>query len=206
MTKDDSTASERSRSFTGRINGDKDFRDRWIGVYIGILAALLAVCTMLGNNVTKDANRLNIEASNLWNFFQAKNLRRNNVLLHIDALELQVAANPGMPEAARKQFDDRIAADKALVKRLTSEPDKKEGLDELFVRGKDLEKQRDDAFRRDPYFDWAQTLLQIAVVLASVCLITGTVQLLLWSAILAGLGVFMLLDGQLLFLPIAFLG
>lgn len=206
MANDDMTAAEHAAPFARRITADKDFRDRWIGVYIGLLAALLAVCTMLGNNVTKDANKLNIEAANLWNFFQAKNLRRNNVLLHIDALELQLAANPAMPDATKKQFEEKIAADKALVKRLSSEPDKKEGLDELFVRGKDLEKQRDDAFRRDPYFDWAQTLLQISVVLASVCLITGTVTLLYSSAILAAAGIFMLLDGQLMFLSLPFLG
>lgn len=205
MSNKDLTGETKS-SFAARIANDKDHRDRWIGVYIGILAALLAVCTMLGNNVTKDANKLNIEAANLWNFFQAKNQRRINVSLQIDALELQIAANPGMPEAARKLYDEKIAADRALVKRLTSEPDKKEGLDELFVRGKQLERQRDEAFLRDPYFDWAQTLLQIAVVLASVCLITGTVSLLYSSAVLAAIGIFMLLDGQLLFLPLPFLG
>ena len=56
---------------------DKEYRDRWIGVYVGILAMLLALCTMGGGNATKDANRLNIEAANNWNFFQAKNLRAN---------------------------------------------------------------------------------------------------------------------------------
>ena len=200
------TASERAPSFARHIAADKEFRDRWIGVYIGILAALLAVCTMLGNNVTKDANKLNIEAANLWNFFQAKNLRRTNVTLQTENLVLQLAANPGMPEPVKKQFETQIEANRALVKRLTSEPEKKEGLDELFVRGKELEKQRDEAFRRDPYFDWAQTLLQIAVVLASVCLITGTVTLLYSSAILAAAGIFMLLDGQFMFLSLPFLG
>ena len=206
MTSDGLNPSERPAPFSQRIRNDKDHRDRWIGVYIGILAALLAVCTMLGNNVTKDANKLNIEAANLWNFFQAKNLRRTNVTLQTENLVLQLAANPGMPDAVKKQFETQIEANRALVKRLTSEPEKKEGLDELFVRGKELEKQRDEAFRRDPYFDWAQTLLQIAVVLASVCLITGTVTLLYSSAILAAAGIFMLLDGQFMFLSLPFLG
>lgn len=206
MANDDVKVSDRAARFAQRIRDDKEHRDRWIGVYIGILAALLAVCTMLGSNITKDANKLNIEAANLWNFFQAKNLRRNDVMLQTDNLVLQVAANPGMPETVRKQFEEKIAANRALIKRLTSEPDKKEGLDELFVRGKELEKSRDEAFRRDPYFDWAQTLLQIAVVLASVCLITGTVTLLYSSAVLAAFGIFMMLDGQLMWLPLPFLG
>lgn len=206
MTSDGLNSSERPAPFSQRIRNDKDHRDRWIGVYIGILAALLAVCTMLGSNVTKEANRLNIEAANLWNFFQAKNLRRNDLTLQTDNLVLQLAANPAMPEAVRKQFDEKIAGNRALIKRLTTEPDKKEGLEELFVRGKELEKQRDDAFRRDPYFDWAQTLLQIAVVLASVCLITGTVSLLYSSAILAVAGAVLMLDGMTMWIPLPFLG
>lgn len=206
MTSDDFNPSERPATFSHRIRNDKDHRDRWIGVYIGILAALLAVCTMLGSNITKEANRLNIEAANLWNFFQAKNLRRNDVTLQTDNIVLQLAANPGMPESVRRQFEEKIDANRALIKRLTTEPDKKEGLDELFVRGKELEKQRDDAFRRDPYFDWAQTLLQIAVVLASVCLITGTVSLLYASAALAIVGGLLMLDGMTMWLPLPFLG
>jgi hypothetical protein len=190
----------------GRLAADKETRDRWIGVYIGILAGLLAVCTMLGNNVTKDANRLNIEAANVWNFFQAKNLRRNEVRLHADALELQLAAEPAMPEAVRRQFRDKIAGYRALEMQLSSDPERKEGLDELFARGKELEAQRDDAFRRDPYFDWAQTLLQIAVVLASVCLITANLTL-LWVSVLSGIaGTLLMLDGKFMVLPLPFLG
>ena len=52
-------------------------RERLIGVYIGILAVLLALCTLGGGNSTKDATLKNIEASNTWGFFQAKNMRRH---------------------------------------------------------------------------------------------------------------------------------
>ena len=206
LMKDDAKHSGTSTSFAHRIRHDKDHRDRWIGVYIGLLAAMLAVCTMLGSNITKEANKLNIEAANLWNFFQAKNLRRNNVQLQTDSLELQLASTPGMPAEVRQKFDQTITANKNLIKRLTSEPDKKEGLDELFARGKELEKLRDDAFRRDPYFDWAQTMLQIAVVLASVCLITGTVPLLYSSGLLAIAGFLLMCDGLTMVLPLPFLG
>src|ERR1044072_7100653 len=51
-------------------------RDRWTGVYIGILAVILAICSMGGGNAAKDATLQNIEAANTWSFFQAKNLRR----------------------------------------------------------------------------------------------------------------------------------
>ena len=54
-------------------------RERWIGVWIGALAVILAICSMGGNNAGKDATLKNIEAANTWAFFQAKNMRRQAV-------------------------------------------------------------------------------------------------------------------------------
>jgi hypothetical protein len=188
------------------LTTNKDFRDRWIGVYIAVVAVLLAICTMSGGNATKEANRLNIEAANVWNFFQAKNARRNNLRLMTDQMELQLAAQPNMPETAKQAYVDKIKVNKELDKRLTSDPSTKEGLDELFARGKDLERLRDDAFKRDPFFDWAQTALQIAIVLASVCLITANVSLLLGSGVLAVFGTLLMLNGMTVVLPMPFIG
>ena len=186
--------------------GDKDIRDRWIGVYIGVLAVLLAVCSMGGGNATKDANRLNIEASNTWNFFQAKNLRRNNLRLAVDQLELQMAAQPNASADVRKAYAAKLQGYHDLEKDLTSNTKTNEGLDELWVRGKALERERDEAFRRDPYFDWAQAALQIAVVLASVCLITPNLSLLLMSGALSVLGTLMLINGFTLLVRLPFVG
>ena len=80
-----------------RLKGDSDERNRWVGVYIGVLAVVLAICNVGGANAAKDANRTNIEASNTWAFFQAKNIRRTAISLAADELELQLAAQPAMP-------------------------------------------------------------------------------------------------------------
>jgi Domain of unknown function (DUF4337) len=191
-------AKEKAVEIRERLYTDKESRDRWIGVYIGVLAAFMAICTMLGNNATKDANRFNIEASNNWNFFQAKNLRRQVVRLHVDQLEMDVASNTALPETVRAAYIKRIDTYRELEKRLTSEPEKSEGLDQLFEKGKALEAQRDDALKKDPYYDWAQVLLQIAIVLASVCLITGTIWLLYGSVVMALLGALLMINGRFL--------
>ena len=44
----------------------------------------------------------------------------------------------------------------------------------MFAKAKSIEADRDRALRKDPYFDLAQALLQIAIVLASVAIIAGT--------------------------------
>ena len=47
-------------------------RDKLVGVYIGILAVVLAISSLGGNNADQDATQQNIAASNIWGFFQAK--------------------------------------------------------------------------------------------------------------------------------------
>lgn len=170
-------------------------RSRWIGIYVGVLAALLAVCALGGGNAAKDAMRANIDASNVWAFFQAKNTRRSIYAVAADDLELILRSNPAMPAEARGAMEEKIKAYRATVQRFTSDKQSNEGLDELFAKGKAIEAERDIAFRKDPYFDAAQAVLQIAIVLASVALIADA-GLLLWaSAALALVGTGLMLNG-----------
>ena len=111
----------------------KDERSKWVGVYIGVLAVLLAICNVGGANATKDATHSNIAAANTWAFFQAKNIRRNSIGLAADDLELMLASQPAMPEEAKKKFEDKIKSYRAQYQSLTTDPAKQEGLDELFV-------------------------------------------------------------------------
>jgi hypothetical protein len=188
-----------------RLKSDSEARNKWVGVYIGILAVLLAVCGVGGENAAKDATRTNIEASNTWAFFQAKNIRRHNLRVTIDDLEIRLT-EPGLSPATREAITKKIAEYKGTVQRLTSEPDKQEGLDELLVKGKALEAERDVALRKDPYFDWSQALLQIAIVLASVHLIVGNMPLLAMSGGLAALGILLMLNGFTLIASLPLLG
>jgi len=177
---------------------DGGARNKWIGVWVGVLAALLAVCTMGGDNAAKDANRGNIDATNTWAFFQAKNARRTSYSLAADELELVLLAQPGLPVEARTAVEAKVKSHRDTVKLYTTDPKGKEGLDELFQRAKDIEADRDRALRKDPYFDLAQALLQIAIVLASVAIIAGTDLLVILSIIAGGLGTLLMLNGYTL--------
>jgi hypothetical protein len=190
----------------GADDGVRKHRDRLIAVYIGMLAVALAICSVGGGNATKEATARNIEASNAWAFFQAKNIRRHDLRLQIGQLELTLATAPALSEPARKAIEDKIAKYKKDEARLTSEPDTGEGVNELRERGKALEVQRNLAMRKDPYFDYGQALLQIAIVLASVAIITGGTSLLVLSGMLAAGGVASMLNGFTLLFSAPFIG
>jgi uncharacterized protein DUF4337 len=192
----------------GEISGDgtSKQRERLIAVYIAILAVALSICSVGGGNATKDATARNIEASNAWAFFQAKNIRRNDVRIEINELELRLATDPTLTEAAKTAIQERLKQYREQEARLTSEPETGEGVKELMARGKVLEAQRDVAMRKDPYFDYGQALLQIAIVLASVAIITGGSVLLIVSGLLAAGGVVSMLNGFFLLYSLPMIG
>lgn len=180
-------------------------RDKWIGVYIGVLAVILAICTMGGDNASKEATLHHIEASNNWAFFQAKNIRRQMLRLEADELSLKLATDRALTDADKSAVSAKLDEYRANIDKLTSD-DKGEGLDQLFEKGKALEAIRDRAMRQDPYFDYGTAFLQIAIVLASVAIISGGVALLIASGILGVLGCFMTINGFTLFAIIPYIG
>ena len=111
-------------------------RDKLIGVYIGILAVVLAVCSLGGSNADQDATQQSIAASNVWAFFQAKNDRRQALRLHADEFEVMLKTNPAMPDDVKTLIETKIADYKTQDKKLTSDAERGEGLDELFAKGK----------------------------------------------------------------------
>jgi hypothetical protein len=178
---------------------------KWVAVYIAMLAEALAITGMGASNAMKDMLSNNIEASNLWAFFQAKTIRKTSIDAAADQFGLILAANPNMSEATRKQVEATVKRYRDTSARYETEPDTREGRKELVARAKEKEQARDMAQRRDPYFDFAEALIQIAIVLASVSLITRTSLLLIVSFAMSGLGMFLSANGFLLFAKLAFL-
>lgn len=175
-------------------------RERWIGVYIGLLAVVLAICTMGGGNAAKDATLRNIEAANTWAFFQAKNMRRQVLRVQADDLALRLQTEPDLTAAGRAAIEAKIAEYKKQDSILTTgDPgvpaEAREGLDQLFEKGKRLDAERDTAMRKDPYFDYGEALLQIAIVLASISIITKGNLLLAISGMAGVTGALLAMNG-----------
>ena len=155
-----------------------------IGLFISVLALFLSVVHILGQKAQTQTIQSNIEASNLWSFFQAKTIRRT--VLESAAEELETSLVSIKEPAAEKATKDRIEKWRATAKRYRSEPDTGEGSEDLMKRAKAAELIRDKAGKKHFRFELASGALQIAIVLAPAAVITG-VMALMWAA--GGLGV-----------------
>jgi hypothetical protein len=156
-----------------------------IALLIAVLAATLAFSEILGKNAQTKAINQNIEASNYWNFFQAKTIRKTTVQTNLQLLEAIAALNRN-GEAADNKIKETIASLQGDVERYESEPDTKEGRKELAERAKKAEAMSDRSLVAYHTFEYAAACLEIAIVLTSAAIVTE-IMLLLWLA--CGMGV-----------------
>jgi hypothetical protein len=166
---------------------------------ISILAMALAISNLGGSNAMKESTQENILASNAYSFYQAKTIRQTALKIAAADLELQLAREPNMPAGVKELHQKKIDEYKKTVERYESEPETKEGKKELLARAKAHEHERDHAMRQDPWFDYAEGALQIAIVLLSVSIIGG-IPILYWiGSSLGALGAVSMLNGYFLF-------
>jgi hypothetical protein len=185
---------------------DKDkegdtFKQR-AAVGIAIFAMVLAICGLGGSNAGKEAVNNNILASNHFNFFQAKNMRQTATELAADELQYGWLQMPGMPDAARSAMQSKLDEYRKTIARYDSEPETREGKKELLARAREHEKLRDHALKQDPYFDYAEALLQIAIVLISVAIIANLTWLAFFGGAVGFVGVLLTINGFYLLVEI----
>lgn len=159
--------------------------EKKIGLMIAFMALFLALSEMNGKEHQTLALNSNIEASNLWNFYQAKTIRQT--VLRTNAQHLQLAPE-GNTDEGKKQIDNWLND----VKRYESEPSTNEGRKELMARAKVLEEKRDYNFGKSHSYETSSLMIQLAIVLSSVALLSGIMLFAYASATLGALGVSLL--------------
>jgi hypothetical protein len=178
---------EHNKHGGGGHDDSKDLNKK-VALLISVLALFLAFSETMGKSAQTAALNSQIEASNLWNFFQAKNIRRTSTIVATEQSKLDhIGANdPAHKAAIQKQIDDwtKTAA------RYRSEPEaaggKGEGTVELSRRAIEEQHHRDEYLAKYHHYEFASAAFQIGIVLASATVITGMVVL---SYMAAGLGV-----------------
>jgi len=167
---------------------------------VSVFAALLAISSYGGSNATKDALKEDIAASNLYAFYQARRIRQTSYRLAADNLENALLQGSALNESARARIANVIKFYRIEERAVESRPKRNDGIKELLVRIKEKEKARDEALKKDPYFDYASAFMQIAIVLVSASIITGAIALLWGGLLLGGIGLLAMLNGFFLFI------
>lgn len=151
---------ERVEDAGGRAIG---FR-RGVALLVGVMAMLLAIASLGGENAMKETINANILASDTYAFYQARNIRQEMLAATADLLETL-----GKDAAPYRVKADREAKEKSG----------------LLEEARRHDAERATAQRRDINFDYARALYEIAIVLGSVSIVAGSRPLVGLSALLA---------------------
>ncbi len=177
----------------GAPHGDGD--NKYIAIFISILALCLAIAETFAKGAQTNSIAYNVEASNLWSFYQAKTIRQTTLKTAAEQMEIDIllAKDPGTKQALEK----RVKAWTDDIARYQSEPKPTggEGRKELQERAVVAGKKRDLYMEKYHHYEVASAAFQIAIVLASVYLITHVVYMLWCAGGLAAFGVIFTIIG-----------
>ncbi len=155
-----------------------------IALLISVLALFLAFSETLGKSAQTHAITLNVEANDLWAFFQAKTIRMT--VLNTAGEQMQIEADRASDADTKARLATKIDEWKKLVAKYDDEPSSNEGRKQLMARARNAEHHRDEVMARYHNYEFASAAFQIGIVLASAEVITGMV-LLGWGSGLLGL-------------------
>jgi Domain of unknown function (DUF4337) len=170
-----------------------EFFNRRIALLIAVLALFLSFSETLGKSAQTEAIGANVESSDLWAFFQAKDIRRTTLNTAADQTAL-LAANVADPNA-KAAIDKQIEAWHATAARYESDPKTGEGRKELAERAKEAEAKRDLALAKYHHYELASAAFQVGIVLASATVITGIAALAWFGGALGLVGLALTLFG-----------
>ena len=175
-----------------RIEAADRKHNKRAALMIIVLAALLAISEMAGKHAQTASIADNIEANDLWAFYQAKTIRSTVLRTAVESARLLPADNTQEAAEARAK---QLAAWQKAADRYESDPVSKEGRRELAEHAKAITVLRDEKLNTYHEFEYGSAALQLAIVMASAAVITEFVLLEIVSAALGLIGLALALVG-----------
>lgn len=130
-----------------------------ISLAISVLAVLVAMVTVLGHRTHTEAVLRQSRVNDAWSEYQAKKIRFDNLTVTVDLL-------PAQPTTDAAATAKNLAKYRGQLDKWTHD------LDQLQHSARDLETEVAHAEHQAARYDLGEALLQIAVVLASITLLT----------------------------------
>jgi hypothetical protein len=166
---------------------------RRVALVTAVFAVVLAIAALGGNHAMKEMLLSQQQSSDQWAFYQAKVIREHQYRGQKMILETQLAEPSTLKGAERAKVEALAAKFAEEEKRYNAE--KKD----IEKDAKKLEAARDHRRERHPYFEFGEVLLQIAIVSASVAILSTSRQMFWFSLVLAVLGAGLTVNG---FVPV----
>ena len=159
------------------------------GWVITVLAAMLAINTLMGGaNSSKILNNT-IDANNTWAFYQAKSIK-------------QTLAEMAYEDAVRAGDRKKASDLQARIDRYESDPVSGEGKRELMAQARSLEATRAEAKHRSPWYTYAGSLFQIAIVLLTASILAVSNRMYRASIAVGAVAMILLSQAIWLWLPV----
>jgi uncharacterized protein DUF4337 len=151
---------------------EKHFRDR-VSVLVGAFAVLLAIIHVAAAGNAREGVLKTIEASDTYNYMQAKIIR--------EAISKTAAQSPSLTPS--------LKADMLKEAAKLRNPDKAgHGISQLQVKADRLREEGELASKKGEWYEFAETAMQVAIVLLSIALVARSWAIVAGAASLAGLG------------------
>jgi len=172
---------------------------RRVALVTALYAVFLAVTSLGGSNAMKETLLAQQQASDQWSFYQAKVVREHLYRSHKLKMEVELLEKKAsMKPEVRERFE-------SLLKNMDAEEARyKTEKKDIEKQAKFFEKERDHNRSKDPYFDYAEVLLQIAIIMASVAILSTSRPVFIFSVFAAAMGCLLGLNGFLLIFRIPF--
>ena len=170
-----------------------------VALTTAIFAVILAITSLGGNRAMKEMLLGQQQASDQWSFYQGKVIREHlyrsqKLRLEVDLLERGGVMKPEVREKLESTLkkmaeeENRYATEKKEIEK----------------EAKGLEYERDVNRSKEPYFEYGEVLIQIAIVMASISILSGSRLIFYFALASAILGAFFSLNGFLLIFRIPF--
>jgi hypothetical protein len=138
-----------------------------VSMTISILAVLVAISTLFGHRAHTEEGLVNAQAIDQWAYYQAKNIRLHEVQVMVDLLGTVTTLDKEKTELLREKYQKEVER---------YERDK----DDIGEKAKDFEKELALQRKHANFFDASEGILEIALVICSLTLLTN--QKVFWIA------------------------
>lgn len=149
---------------------------RPVAISMAILAVLVAIVALLGHRAHTDELLLQDKATDSWAHYQAKSIRRHSDAVFLDQISIFNVQDPGEAAKIKQKYADEQA-------RYAKQEE------EIEKEARELEKEGSQIRSQADRFDLGEVLLESALVVTSITLLTHKRMFWYLGLLLASMGV-----------------